>query len=202
MSAILFITHPEVVIDPEVPVPRWPLSAVGRARMEAFAEALAGRPVAAVWSSDERKALDGAEILARRLGAPHHIEEGLGENDRSATGYIAPPEFWAVVDQFFAHPDDSIRGWETARHAQDRIVSAMDGVDTASPDGVVLVVSHGGVGALLTAHLQGVTIGEEDRPGHPGGGCYLVLSRRPLALQATWRAVEDPGAAREVWGSL
>lgn len=199
MNAIIFITHPEVVIDPTVPVPRWPLSPTGRARVESFAQALAGRPVAAVWSSDEQKALDGAAILAERLGAPHHVDEGLGENDRSATGYIAPPEFWDVVDQFFARPDESVRGWETARHAQDRIVSAMGGVDTGSPAGVVLVVSHGGVGALLTAHLQGATIGTEDRPGHSGGGCYLVLDRGPIGLRATWRAVEDPETALTAW---
>ena len=199
MSAIIFITHPEVVIDPAVPVPRWPLSAIGRARMEAFAHVLAGRPVAAVWSSDEQKALDGAVILAARLDAPHHVDEGLGENDRSATGYIAPPEFWEVVDQFFANPDASVRGWETARHAQDRIVSAMGGVDAASPEGVVLVVSHGGVGALLTAHLQSVTIGSEDRPGHAGGGCYLVLERGPVALRRSWRAMEEPAEALAAW---
>ncbi|MEW5684136.1 MAG: histidine phosphatase family protein [Pseudomonadota bacterium] len=200
MNAIIFITHPEVVIDPAVPVPRWPLSPVGRARMEAFAEALAGRPVAAVWSSDEQKAEDGAAILAGRLGAPHFVDAGLGENDRSATGYLAPPEFWEVVDAFFANPDVSVRGWETARHAQDRIVSAVGGVDAGSPDGVVLVVAHGGVGALLTAHLQKVTIGQEDRPGFSGGGCYLVLDRRPLSLRATWQVVEEPDAALAAWG--
>ncbi len=48
MAQILFVTHPEVVIDPAVPVPRWPLSAKGRARMEALAEALAGQPVRAI----------------------------------------------------------------------------------------------------------------------------------------------------------
>ena len=200
MSAVIFITHPEVVIDPAVPVPRWPLSATGRARMEAFADVLAGRPVAAVWSSDEQKALDGAAILAGRLGAPHHVDEGLGENDRSSTGYIAPPEFWEVVDQFFADPDTSVRGWETARHAQARIVSALGGVDARSPEGVVLVVSHGGVGALLTAPLQGVAIGREDRPGHAGGGCYLVIDRDPLHLRDNWRAVEDSDAALGAWG--
>ena len=26
MSVVVFITHPEVVIDPSVPVPQWPLS--------------------------------------------------------------------------------------------------------------------------------------------------------------------------------
>ena len=192
MSAILFITHPEVVIDPAVPVPRWPLSPKGRARMEAFADALAGRRLAAVWSSDEQKALDGAAILATRLGAAHRIDPALGENGRESTGYIAPPEFWEVVEQFFARPDESIRGWETARAAQARIVAAMARVAASEDDGVLAVVSHGGVGALLTAHLQGVEIGREDRPQNPSGGCYLVIDRSPLALRRSWREVEDP----------
>jgi broad specificity phosphatase PhoE len=199
MSAIVFITHPEVVIDPAVPVPRWPLSAVGRRRMEAFADALGGRRPAAIWSSDEEKARNGAEILASRLGAPHRIDAALGENGRESTGYIAPPEFWKVVEQFFARPDESIRGWEKARDAQTRIVSALNAIDTATRDGVVLVVSHGGVGALLTAQLQGVVIGQEDRPQHPGGGCYLVINRRPLSLKESWREMEAPEAALEDW---
>jgi len=199
MGAILFITHPEVVIDPTVPVPRWPLSPKGRTRMEAFAAALAGRRVAEVWSSDEQKAVDGAAILAERLGAPHRIEPALGENGRESTGYIAPPEFWEVVEQFFARPDESVRGWERARDAQARIIGAVSRVDRAAGRGVVLIVSHGGVGALLTAHLQRVEIGQEDRPPNPGGGCYLVLRRAPLALSHGWREMEDAGAALEAF---
>lgn len=199
MGAIVFITHPEVVIDPAVPVPRWPLSPVGRARMEAFAAALAGQKVAAVWSSDEQKAVDGAAILAGRLGAPRRIEPALGENGRESTGYIAPPEFWKVVEQFFARPDESVRGWEKARDAQARIIGAVTQVDRTSDRGVVLIVSHGGVGALLTAHLQGVEIGQEDRPQNPSGGCYLTLDRAPLALRHSWREMEDANAALEAF---
>lgn len=201
MGAIVFITHPEVVIDPAVPVPRWPLSPVGRARMEAFAAALAGRKVAEVWSSDEQKAVDGAALLAERLGAPHRIQPALGENGRESTGYIAPPEFWEVVDQFFARPDESVRGWEKARDAQARIIGAVTQVDRAAERGVVLIVSHGGVGALLTAHLQNVAIGQEDRPPNPSGGCYLVIDRGPLRLRQSWRAMEEPGAALEAFAS-
>lgn len=182
MAKILFVTHPEVVIDPAVPVPRWPLSAKGRARMEALAEALARVPVHAVWSSDEQKALNGAAILSVRLKAPHHVEAGLGENDRSATGYIAPPRFWEVVAEFFAHPDVSVLGWETARDAQRRICAAMARVAEMSPSGLTIVVSHGGVGQLLTAALQGVAIGQEARSPNPSGGGYLLLEASPLRL--------------------
>jgi broad specificity phosphatase PhoE len=182
MARILFVTHPEVVIDPEVPVPRWPLSAKGRARMEALAEALADLPVRAVWSSDEQKAMDGAEILAERLQAPHQVDAALGENDRSATGYIAPPRFWEVVAEFFAHPDVSVLGWETARDAQNRILAAMARVEGEARPGLTVVVSHGGVGQLLTAALQNVAIGQEARSPNPSGGGYLLLETSPLRL--------------------
>jgi broad specificity phosphatase PhoE len=191
MTRIIFLTHPEVVIDPEVPVPEWPLSQTGRRRMEAFAEALAGAGLAAIHASTEVKARDAAGIVAARLGLPVACDPALGENDRSSTGYIAPPEFWDVVAAFFRSPTESVRGWERAVDAQDRIVSAVRRVVCASPPGPVLVVAHGGVGCLLAAHLQGVAIGEEDRPGHPGGGCYIVLDREPLALRGRWHAMEE-----------
>ena len=193
MARILFVTHPEVVIDPAVPVPDWPLSGVGRLRMGRFAKALETRGgVTAAWSSRERKARDGAEILAARLGIPHRIDGDLGENDRSSTGYLAPPEFWDVVAEFFGCPDESVRGWETARAAQARIVGAVNRLAVEeTTEGDIVVVSHGGVGRLLMALLQGLEIGEEDAPGHPGGGCWIEIDRHSLAVMKTWQTIEN-----------
>ncbi|WP_304164644.1 histidine phosphatase family protein [Phenylobacterium aquaticum] len=189
---MIFLTHPEVVIDPAVPVPEWPLSATGRRRMDWFGEAMARRPVTAVWSSDERKALDGAEILSARLNIPHRIDPHLGENGRSSTGYVAPPEFWEIVEAFFSRPDESIRGWETARAAQARIVDAIDHlIGAESTMGDIVVVSHGGVGRLLTAHLQAVEIGREDQPAHPGGGCWIEFERKTRRIVCGWQAIPD-----------
>ncbi len=192
MASIIFLTHPEVVIDPDVPVPEWPLSPVGRARAERFAEMLVGRGVTAVHASTEQKAMDGAAIVAGRLGLPYGTDEHLGENDRSATGYLAPPEFWEVVKEFFGRPHESIRGWERAIDAQSRIVGAVTRVAREDEtEGDLVIVSHGGVGALLTAHLQKVEIGRESRPSHPGGGCFIVFDRDTFAIRQDWRAIED-----------
>jgi broad specificity phosphatase PhoE len=131
--------------------------------------------------------------VAERLGLSYGTDACLGENDRSATGYIAPPEFWQVVGEFFARPHESIRGWERAVDAQARVVEAVGRI--ARQDGTcghIVVVSHGGVGCLLTAHLQGVAIGRESRPSHPGGGCFIVIDRESLALRQDWRVIEEP----------
>jgi broad specificity phosphatase PhoE len=192
MSLLIFVTHPEVVIDPQAPVPEWPLNEIGRARMERFAETLAGKTVSAVYASTERKARDGAEIVAKRLGLPSRTDEYLSQHDRSATGYIAPPEFWEVVGEFFANPTKSIRGWERAIDAQARIVNAVRRVAQQEPSpGDMVIVSHGGVGALLMDHLLRVEIGKGSRPSHPGGGCYLVIERDPLKLKSDWRVIDD-----------
>jgi broad specificity phosphatase PhoE len=181
-----------VAIDPNQPVPEWPLNAVGRGRMEHFAGLLTDRNVSAVYASAERKAMDGAAIVGERLGLPFRTEESLGENDRSSTGYIAPPEFWEVVRAFFGHPYESIRGWERAIDAQTRIVTTVSRIARADEtSGSIVIVSHGGVGCLLTAHLQKVEIGQESRPSHPGGGCFIVIDRESFTLQQDWRAIED-----------
>lgn len=64
-----------------------------------------------VWSSAEAKAIEAAGILAARLGVGVNVDEDLGENDRTATGFLPPDEFETVVDAFFAEPEKSIRGW-------------------------------------------------------------------------------------------
>lgn len=194
-----FITHPDVVIDLERPIPRWPLSERGRSRMRASLSLPWMGEVGHVFSSDEQKAIDGAEILSTSLGVPHTVLPGLSENDRSATGYLPADEFWAVVEQFFAEPEQSVRGWERAIDAQARVVAAVrEGVQRAGPDVPAVFVSHGGVGALLLCHLKGIPITRaEEQPKAPagapsgaGGGHYLMFDPEPWELVHGWRAID------------
>jgi len=127
VPTVLFITHPDVVIDPGVPVPDWPLNERGRARMHAMTTCPWVRGVRRIFASNERKARDAAQILADGLRlSGYSVIANLGENDRSATGFLAKDEFEVTVDAFFARPAQSIRGWEPAANAQARIVSAVE----------------------------------------------------------------------------
>ncbi len=190
----VYITHPQVNIDPNVPVPQWGLSPLGAERARKAAALPWARNFGRIISSAEVKAIETAEIFARVSGCTVEIVDAMHENDRSATGFLAPPEFEAAADQFFAHPTDSFRGWETATHAQARIVAAVTatllGHDPSNP---IAFVGHGGVGTLLKCHLEGLPICRSaDQPA--GGGNVFCFSLADLTVACDWTAIEDwPG---------
>lgn len=191
MRRLLFITHGEVEIDPNVAVPDWGLSAVGRARHDVFSASDYVRGVAHVFSSAEKKARDGAEILGDALGLSYQVVEALHENDRSATGYLPKAEFERTADAFFANPNESIRGWERAVDAQARVIAALQGIVETAPDGDIAVVAHGGVGALTLCHVMGVAIERKwDQPGG-GGGNVIAINLPDWSLNHGWRPIED-----------
>ncbi|MXP64590.1 histidine phosphatase family protein [Roseomonas sp. M0104] len=190
MSRVVFITHPEVALDPAVPVPDWTLSEKGFARMRRLLERPWISGIRHIASSAERKARDAAGILAGHLGLPVRVIEDLGENDRSATGYLPKAEFEATADAFFACPERSIRGWERAVDAQARIVRAVEAA-LAGTEGDTAILAHGGVGALLLCHLGGQPISRAaDQPGE-GGGNLFAFGREDRRLISGWQRMEE-----------
>jgi broad specificity phosphatase PhoE len=198
MATVYFITHPDVLIDPAVPVPDWPLSQRGVARMRAMLAQPWIPGIVTVCSSTERKARDGAAILATHLGLVPVARADLGENDRSANGYLPKPEFEATADAFFANPETSVRGWERAVDAQARIVSSMRAVLAEAPPGDVAVVSHGGVGALLLSHLQATPISRTADQPAGSGGHVLAFNRTDWTLRHGWRPAAEENLCHEV----
>lgn len=191
MRTLYLITHPNVVISRDVPVPRWPLSALGKQRMRAGLRQPWVREVTSVYCSTEQKAIDGAEILAGHLRIGFEKVEALGENDRSATGFLPPDEFERVADQFFASPEISVRGWERAVDAQARIVRTVQKIfETDKTPGAIAIVSHGAVGTLLYCHLAGEPIDRRrDQPPN-GGGNFYSFTLSPRVAHSWWRAID------------
>ncbi len=193
MTKLLYLSHPQVVIDPAVPVTEWPLNAVGQARIAALCERaphlMSG--ASAIYSSPERKARDSAEPLAAALGLTVQIAKDSYENDRSSTGFLPPDAFEDMADRFFGNPTESVRGWERAVDAQTRIVACIDRILADSPSGDVLVVGHGAVGTLLYCALSGTAISRAQDQGPGGGGNIMIFDRETRQILQKWMPFEE-----------
>ena len=187
---VRYLTHPQVQIDPGVPVPQWGLSAIGRARTETVANADWLARTTQIIASGERKAIEAAVIIADQLGLMIEIREAMHENDRSATGFLKPAEFEEVADQFFAQPHLSVRGWERAIDAQARIVREAEAVLARNRTGDVLFVGHGAVGALLFCHYAGHAI-DRRHDQSAGGGHVFAFTRDGRKILHGWRILEE-----------
>ncbi len=194
VRTVRYLSHPQVAIDPAVPVPDWGLSPLGLERTRAFAQAPVLRATRRIVASAERKAVETARCIAAALGCAVEIRPEMHENDRSATGYLPPPEFEAMADAFFATPDESVRGWERARDAQSRIFAEVDAVLAKAGEGDVLLVGHGGVGTLLLCHLLDRPIARiRDQPA--GGGNLFAFDADARIVLHAWRSMEEAAAA-------
>jgi broad specificity phosphatase PhoE len=191
----LYVSHPQVRMDPNVPVPLWGLSDEGRARARAFVAGGVVPKGAMIFSSRERKAMELAELLAEAAGTLVLADHLMGENDRSATGFLPPELFEATADRFFAEPHVSIDGWERAIDAQSRILGTVRTALASVPTGTAAIFcGHGAVGTLLKCHTAGRAISrseDQTRTGGTGGGnCFLFDLKTP-ALHSEWTRMED-----------
>lgn len=191
----LYVTHPQVAIDANVPVPLWPLSDLSRERAQAFANRGVVPKGAMIFSSRETKAMELADILAEAAGAVVLSDHLMGENDRSATGFLPPDLFEQTADRFFAEPDRIVDGWERAIDAQRRIVDTVRTALACVPEATPAVFcGHGAVGTLLKCHVAGRAISRDEdqsRHGNKGGGNCFVFDLDAKVLGCEWTPMEQ-----------
>ena len=193
MPTVFFITHPDVVIDASIPIPDWPLNERGRARMHAMTSCPWVRGVHRIFASNERKAREAAQLLADGLGLDDYgVIANLGENDRSATGFLSKDEFETTANAFFTRPQESVRGWEPAADAQARIIGAVDDALSQAPaHDNIAIVGHGGTGTLLYCHLAGLPIDRQyDQPSTNGGNWFAFDRTSRKLLYDGWQSID------------
>jgi len=188
MAQVFFITHPEVIIDPTIPVPEWELSEVGKLRTQEFVEKnILPEKVAAIFSSIEKKAEQTANIIAKKFYLTPKLCPELGEIDRSSTGYVPLNEHNYIVREWFNHPTVSIKGWETAERVQKRAVNHLITMIAQFEEDTIVVVSHGGIGAVTLAALlyQDISLRYEQ----PQLGSYFVFDSKEVKVVEQWQAM-------------
>ena len=167
-----------------------PLNETGREQARALAEQLAGDAIAAVYTSDLRRARETAEIVAAKLDAEIVALRELREIDVGSWQGLSWPE---IEEQ---DPDGVERwrrdghGWhggETYEELGARIVAALSGIVARHPGERVVVVGHGGTVRATRAFVDGVSVAESRRRSAPIGNCEVF---RVVTEDGHWRGLD------------
>ncbi len=159
------------------------LTPEGRAQARALGEAARAAGVTAVWCSPLSRAVQTAEIAAGVAGVDdvtvrqdlreYPVGDHAGEPATSEAALLMPVfEAWRDGDD-----DAVIPGAERVQQIVERVTRVLDDVaDAVGPDGVALVVTHGGAVMTTVPPLVGRPRAAASDLVLAGGG-HLVLDR-------------------------
>jgi broad specificity phosphatase PhoE len=165
---LILIRHGESTWNDEGRIQGWtdcPLSERGRRQAEKLADRLADLPIAALYTSSLKRALETAHIVARALNLPLTVDERLGEYgvgdlegltiEEIKERYPSIYQGWQETTRWIPLPGEE----ERTVFAQ-RVRAAMADIVASYPDDTVAVVTHGGVLGIFLAELLGLGWGE------------------------------------------
>jgi probable phosphoglycerate mutase len=129
--------------------------------------------VAAIYSSDLRRASETARVVGDRLGLPVVERPDLREIDVGSWSGLTRDEVRERFPEGFARWLDGEIGHdgETREQLTTRVVAAIERIAAEQDGGTVLVVTHGGAIRALRRHAAG-------DPGDPIENCATI----PLEL--------------------
>jgi broad specificity phosphatase PhoE len=156
VRSLILVRHSLPEIVPNTPGRLWQLSAEGRARCRFLAAQLSGYQPDSIVASMEPKATETAALLSTHLHIPYEIAEGLHEHERDNTPYLSKTKWEQTISAFFARPDELVFGSETATQALQRFTSAVQKVLQQHAEGNMVIVTHGTVITLFTAHCANI----------------------------------------------
>ena len=137
-----------------------PLNDLGREQARALADRLADEPLAAIYSSDLRRAYETARAVAERKGMDVVVERDLRETNFGAWEGLTSTEVEArwpgELGRWRASGGPVSHGGETREQVAARVVAAAQRIAAAHPDEQVLVVSHGGALRVLALHADAI----------------------------------------------
>lgn len=175
MTTLILIRHAHAHYNPD---PMRPLSADGLREADALVARLAGQPIARIYSSPHRRAVQTVQPLADHLGLPIELVDDLRER-----------EFGTVEDSAFL--DFVERSWRDFAVAQ--------------PDGESNTQAQHRVAAAIAAVLSGASNGPSGPIAIAGHGNALSLYLNSLDSTIGfdfWRALQMPDAYRVTLGNL
>ena len=149
MNNLILVKHslPEIVST--VPAKEWRLSQSGQMRCMALAEKLEPFLPDVIISSTEPKAIETAQIVAKKFNKPFSTVDGLQEHDRTGVDLLEKEQFESKVKEFFDRPESLVFGRETASQSLARFSEALFSIEVEHPDKNIVIIAHGTVITLF-----------------------------------------------------
>jgi 2,3-bisphosphoglycerate-dependent phosphoglycerate mutase len=127
-----------------------PLTATGVRQAELLAEGLAKKNIETIFSSDLGRAIQTAEIIAKRLSLDIHPDSRLRERSLGILQGLTRKEFEARYPEAFAKfltndPEYVLPGGESLKQVFNRCISCAEELAEANAGKNILLISHGGV---------------------------------------------------------
>jgi probable phosphoglycerate mutase len=150
VTTILLARHGETDWNSEG---RWqghadqPLNEAGRMQARDLAESLAGRGVAAIYSSDLLRAHETAHIVADRIGLSVGLDAGLREVDVGEWSGRVQSEIESSDPEGFRRWRAGGKGWnggESYEQMGERVVATVLRIAQRHRGRTILIVTHGG----------------------------------------------------------
>ena len=125
------------------------LNDLGRAQARVLAAELDDVELAAIYSSDLRRARETAEIVAAAKGLRVHTDRGLRERSFGSWEGLTRDE---IAERF---PDLEHHDGEGDDDVRSRVLEVIGRIVASHPEGHVLVISHGSALNALWHHASG-----------------------------------------------
>lgn len=134
-----------------------PLNETGRRQAAELGDRIRHEPIAAVYSSDLRRASETARVVADQLGLPVVEDAALREIDVGSWSGLTRADVAAQFPDGFARWQAGEIGHdgETREQLTERVGAAVERIARAHEGETVLVVTHGGAIRALRRHAAG-----------------------------------------------
>ncbi len=158
MKSLILVKHSQSMLKPGTPPHLWQLSMEGEDHCKPLAEKLSQYAPEVIVSSQEAKARQTAEFVAKDLGLVNEVIEGLQEHNRSNEPFYDLDMYETRLRTFFAKPDELTFGLENANQARERFSRAINVVQQRFADQTTVVVAHGTVITLYVSQIMEIDL--------------------------------------------
>ena len=153
MRHLVLIKHARPQVDPAITSEEWRLGKEGTDGAARLIDPLRRFSFDRIYSSNEPKAAQTAQILADGFDKTVKPVADLREHDRRNVPHMDSREFISHVALFFRDPARLVLGNETADRAYARFAAAVDAIVQRESTSDVAIVAHGTVISLF-AHRR------------------------------------------------